>query len=161
VDFGCGKSKRALTNTDSLKWLWKNSQLVVPKDGVCPRNLLFPGCREKKQIPRFARDGKRIYSTAFSAFASGGSAFVCAATKFHRLKPVLLVEEIKWYSKWTTREQMRDICESCFAQTAIRFDNMSRLDHPKSVSFKLLGGDFASAVVAGAAAQREKNALPG
>src|SRR5258708_975456 len=41
-----------------LLWLRKNSQLMIPMGGVCPRNLMFPGCREEMQIPRFARDGK-------------------------------------------------------------------------------------------------------
>jgi hypothetical protein len=42
-----------------LKWLRKNSQLVIPKGWVCPRNLLFLGFGEGKQIPRFARDDKK------------------------------------------------------------------------------------------------------
>jgi hypothetical protein len=44
-----------------LKWLGKNLQLVTPKGGVCPRNLLFLGSREEKQIPRFARDDKKSF----------------------------------------------------------------------------------------------------
>ena len=35
--------------------LRKNSHHVIPKGGDCPRNLLFLGSREEKQIPRFAR----------------------------------------------------------------------------------------------------------
>jgi hypothetical protein len=37
-----------------LNRLRKNPHLVIPKGGVCPRNLLFLGSREEKQIPRFA-----------------------------------------------------------------------------------------------------------
>jgi hypothetical protein len=42
-----------------LKWLRKNSHPVIPKGWVCPRNLLFLGFGEEKQIPRFARDDKK------------------------------------------------------------------------------------------------------
>jgi hypothetical protein len=42
-----------------LKWLRKNSHRVIPKGWVCPRNLLFLGFGEEKQIPRFARDDKK------------------------------------------------------------------------------------------------------
>jgi hypothetical protein len=38
--------------------LRKNKQCVIPKGGVRPRNLLFLGFGEEKQIPRFARDDK-------------------------------------------------------------------------------------------------------
>jgi hypothetical protein len=42
-------------NTDVIfVELEKNPQLVIPKGGVCLRNLLFLGNREEKQIPRFA-----------------------------------------------------------------------------------------------------------
>jgi len=44
-----------------LNWLRKNSHPVIPKGGVCPRNLLFLGSREGKQIPRFARDDKKNF----------------------------------------------------------------------------------------------------
>src|ERR1700674_4758153 len=42
-----------------LNRLRKNSQRVIPKGWVCPRNLLFLGFGEEKQIPRFARDDKK------------------------------------------------------------------------------------------------------
>jgi hypothetical protein len=42
-----------------LQWLRKNSKRVIPKGWVCPRNLLFLGFGEEKQIPRFARDDKK------------------------------------------------------------------------------------------------------
>jgi hypothetical protein len=45
----------------------KNSHHVIPKGGVCPRNLLFPGTRKEKQIPRFARDDKQFFSEACEA----------------------------------------------------------------------------------------------
>ena len=41
-----------------LTSLRKKSHPVIPKGGVCPRNLLFLGSRAEKQIPRFARDDK-------------------------------------------------------------------------------------------------------
>jgi len=41
--------------------LRKKSHDVIPKGGVCPRNLLFFGSREEKQIPRFARDDKKYF----------------------------------------------------------------------------------------------------
>jgi len=44
-----------MTNPRRLNRLRKNSHRVIPKGGVCPRNLLFPGSRKEKQIPRFAR----------------------------------------------------------------------------------------------------------
>jgi hypothetical protein len=44
-----------MRNLDRLNRLRKNSRHVIPKDEVCPRNLLFLGSREEKQIPRFAR----------------------------------------------------------------------------------------------------------
>jgi len=38
--------------------------------GVCPRNLLFLGSPEEKQIPRFARDDKNFFfRSQFSQFA--------------------------------------------------------------------------------------------
>ncbi len=40
--------------------LRKNSKHVIPKGGICPMNLLFLGSREEKQIPRFARDDKKV-----------------------------------------------------------------------------------------------------
>jgi len=40
----------------------KNSHHVIPKGGVCPKNLLFLGSREEKQIPRFAQDDKKYFS---------------------------------------------------------------------------------------------------
>src|SRR5579863_207102 len=40
-------------------WLRKNSQQVIPKGWIRPRNLLFLGVGEEKQIPRFARDDKK------------------------------------------------------------------------------------------------------
>jgi hypothetical protein len=49
----------AWTKTRRLKWLRKNSQRVIPKGRVCPKNLLFLGFGEEKQIPRFARDDKK------------------------------------------------------------------------------------------------------
>jgi hypothetical protein len=50
-----------------LKSLRKNSHVVIPKGGVCPRNLLFLGSREEKQIPRFARDDKKaLFHSLFS-----------------------------------------------------------------------------------------------
>jgi len=49
------------TKAHRLKWLRKNSQLVIPKGGLCPRNLLFLGSREEMQIPRFARDDKKYF----------------------------------------------------------------------------------------------------
>jgi hypothetical protein len=49
----------ARTNPHRLKWLRKNSKRVIPKGRVCPRNLLFLGFGEEKQIPRFARDDKK------------------------------------------------------------------------------------------------------
>jgi hypothetical protein len=59
---GAGFSLRILdlarTKPHRLKWLRKNSQRVIPKGWVCPRNLLFLGFGEEKQIPRFARDDK-------------------------------------------------------------------------------------------------------
>ena len=42
-----------------LYGLRKDSHHIVPKGGVCPRNLLFLGSREENQIPRFARDDKK------------------------------------------------------------------------------------------------------
>jgi hypothetical protein len=48
-----------MKKTHWLKWLRKNSQRVIPKGWVCPRNLLFLGFGEEKQIPRFARDDKK------------------------------------------------------------------------------------------------------
>jgi hypothetical protein len=47
------------TKPNRLKWLRKNSQRVIPKGWVCPRNLLFLEFGEEKQIPRFARDDKK------------------------------------------------------------------------------------------------------
>ncbi len=38
-----------------LNRLRKSSDHVIPKGRVCPRNLLFLGRREEKQIPRYAR----------------------------------------------------------------------------------------------------------
>jgi len=44
----------------------KRPQLVIPKGGVCPRNLLFLESGEEKQIPRFARDDKKhFFSNGF------------------------------------------------------------------------------------------------
>jgi hypothetical protein len=40
-------------------WLRKNSQRVIPKGWVCPRNLFFLEFGDEKQIPRFARDDKK------------------------------------------------------------------------------------------------------
>jgi hypothetical protein len=57
-------------NCNRLKWLRKNSQRVIPKGRVCPRNLLFLGFGEEKQIPRFARDDKKhFFRSLFSLFA--------------------------------------------------------------------------------------------
>jgi hypothetical protein len=50
---------RASIKPHRLKWLRKKSQRVIPTGRVCPRNLLFPGFGEEKQIPRFARDDKK------------------------------------------------------------------------------------------------------
>jgi hypothetical protein len=44
-----------------LQWLQKKSHRVIPTGGFCPRNLLFLGFREEKQIPRFARDDKKSF----------------------------------------------------------------------------------------------------
>jgi hypothetical protein len=41
---------------------------------VCPRNLLFLGFGEEKQIPRFARDDKRTFSAACEAVPHKDSA---------------------------------------------------------------------------------------
>jgi hypothetical protein len=43
------------------KALRKNSHHVIPKGGVWPKNSLFLGSREEKQIPRVARDDKKHY----------------------------------------------------------------------------------------------------
>jgi hypothetical protein len=37
---------------------WKNPQLVIPKGGVCPRDLLFLKFAEK-QIPRVTQDDNK------------------------------------------------------------------------------------------------------
>jgi len=42
-------------NSDRLKWLRKNSRQVMPKGWVFPRNLIFLGFGEEKQIPRSPR----------------------------------------------------------------------------------------------------------
>jgi len=44
-----------------LNSLRKNSHPVIPKGGVCLRNLLFLGSRAEKQIPRFAQDDKKYF----------------------------------------------------------------------------------------------------
>src|SRR5271165_3042153 len=79
--------------------LAKNWHRVIPKGGVCPRNLLFLGSREEKQIPRFARDDKKYsfgvlhwnealpQSTASPrALDAGASAAVDRATRTSRLE---------------------------------------------------------------------------
>jgi hypothetical protein len=68
-----------------LLWLRKNSQRVIPKGWVCPRNLLFLGFGEEKQIPRFARDDKKHFFR--NLFSLRG--FVLAKFKTRRLKPAL------------------------------------------------------------------------
>jgi hypothetical protein len=68
-----------------LLWLRKNSQRVIPKGWVCPRNLLFLGFGEEKQIPRFARDDKKHFFR--NLFCLRG--FIPARTKTHWLKPAL------------------------------------------------------------------------
>jgi hypothetical protein len=45
----------------ALYRLRENLQRVIPKGWVCPRNLLFLGLGEEKQIPRFARDDKKVF----------------------------------------------------------------------------------------------------
>jgi len=49
----------AAAKTHRLNRLRKKWRLVIPKGGFCPRNLLFLGFGEEKQIPRFARDDKK------------------------------------------------------------------------------------------------------
>jgi hypothetical protein len=61
---------REFFQRNGLQWLRKNSQRVIPKGWVCPRNLLFLGFGEEKQIPRFARDDKKhFFRSLFSLFA--------------------------------------------------------------------------------------------
>jgi len=52
--------------------LRKNSQHVIPKGVVCPRNLLFLGSLIEKQIPRFARDDKSIFFPAAGLISNHG-----------------------------------------------------------------------------------------
>ncbi len=60
----------------------KNSHYVIPKGGVCPRNLLFLGTREEKQIPRFARDDKQYFFRSLFSLR-----VFCDCAKTRRLKP--------------------------------------------------------------------------
>jgi hypothetical protein len=53
--------RTAKLDAQRLKRLRKNSRYVIPKDGVCPRNLLFLGSREEKQISRFTRDDGKYF----------------------------------------------------------------------------------------------------
>ena len=82
-----------------VKWLRKNSQRVIPKGWVCPRNLLFLGFGEEKQIPRFARDDKKsTFSAACEAVPYKDSAVTTRVLKplrleaFHQLP--FLMEEV-------------------------------------------------------------------
>jgi hypothetical protein len=47
---------------EAEKYSTCKQQTVIPKGGVCPRNLLFLGNGAEKRIPRFARDGKSTFS---------------------------------------------------------------------------------------------------
>jgi hypothetical protein len=86
---------------DALHWVRKNSQLVIPKGGDCPRNPLSLGSREEKQIPRFARDDKKYFFG--SLFSLSGFTFLMWQ-KADRLKPVLpelrVVNGCEWVHGW-------------------------------------------------------------
>jgi hypothetical protein len=77
------RAAQSTTPWRGLQWLRKNSQLVIPKGGVCPRNLLFHGSREEKQIPRFALDDKEYFFRSLFSLRGLG----LAKTKTRRLKP--------------------------------------------------------------------------
>src|SRR5216683_3696871 len=70
----------------------KNSQCVIPKGGVCPRNLLFLECCEEKQIPCFARDNKMHF---FRSLCSLSDSCMQSWRAEEKLKPALLLQKIQ------------------------------------------------------------------